>query len=354
MLSGVSRLWQHAIQSRQVYEARVRANSTETLVLLQHWRSDDRGDDVYGIALYSMRENHCYRVPGIPHLEIGIPRLCKCVAVDGKIYVLGGEKDGDLCGSEVFELDLGGQKKWKRCQDMRRPRKEFGLGVLDGKIYVCEGTTSEDDPVCGSEVYNPEEDIWSSIRSMTSLRFNHHVTALGGELFAFGGSLYGDKFFDWLASWKDGSGGGVKVYGHIHFARCLEVYNPDLDDWRVVEPFGGQDDRRLFVERGKFHLMTSSGVYVLDNGDVEKNGWTELHSFSPLAGIEDCNQCPTLAIDGELVTVCDLPIPASGNMYKTCLLRSKGFGGKKKELVWEEANYPLLLEIPNSMCLIQL
>lgn len=161
ILATVSHVWCDAIRSRQVYNARVRDNSTEALVLVNGIKKKKKKkyvDRSNAIGVYSMGDNSLRYLPPIPSVKGGFPIYCQSVALDGKVYVLGG---GDECNgsAEVYVLDLARQIKWKRCADMiiDRVSSGFGCGVMDGKIYVFG------DQSLRLEEYDPSENTWSVI-----------------------------------------------------------------------------------------------------------------------------------------------------------------------------------------------
>lgn len=82
VLSSVSRGWLAAIESRQIFHARVRSHSTETFVVIHSVWSGV-------ISLYSTRSKLCYRLPQIPNVEREVAQFSGIASVDGKIYVLG-------------------------------------------------------------------------------------------------------------------------------------------------------------------------------------------------------------------------------------------------------------------------
>lgn len=110
MLSSVSRSWLHTIRTHQVYNARIRSQAVETLVLVTHIRYGFFND---GIALYSMKDNSCSQLPPLPNLRERIPRWSQCISLDGKMYILGGVTDaiGEVGSSKVYVLDLAGQRQ---------------------------------------------------------------------------------------------------------------------------------------------------------------------------------------------------------------------------------------------------
>lgn len=333
ILSPVSRAWRKQIQDYELYDARVRSHSTERFVVLSH---SARSGGFHAISLYSTRGKACYRLPPIPGLNRGVPRGCQCVSLNGKIYVLGGEGDEESNGVEVYVLDLAGQREWGRCADMQQSRKKMGCGVLDGKIYVCGGIY-HDSPVLEAEVYDPTENSWSSIAPMKTPRVHHQVVAkLGKELAVFGGS-HCDTHFHNQFFWD------VK-----RDALFFEVYHPRTDQWVVSRASWTLPICRVFVAGGSMHMMTSDYIFVRDRGKEEftwkiKHSWKRRHSFKLphfLLRRKDCarfQDFPVLAVNDELWTISEW-FNENTETSELCLLESKGFGSKKKELEWEKAD----------------
>lgn len=324
ILPSVSRGWQQAIQSREVYNGRVRFNSIETVVVVNH-----KAGPQNFIALYSMRDRGYYLLPSIPDLDGGIPSLCQCVALDGKLYVLGGLKQQypAICrmvmpaSDNVYVLDLAGPRQWKQCASMQEARLDFACGVLDGKIYVFGGSSLER-PVRLPEVYDPKVDVWSPIMQTFSLRWDHHVAAVGEELCLYGGGY----------SRRDQE---VEV-GRIADALFLEVYHPVRNELRKVDSFGRNGMEKLFVARGKFYSMTRLDISVRDS---ENGSWTHLHSFSfeSLGPVHSVTVEPygVLAVDNELLAIVHW-FRRDSRTSGVCLLQSTGFEGENERIRWEK------------------
>lgn len=346
MLSSTSRLWKEAVESRRVYDARVRYKSTETLVLLEHKGTKHHTDSKNSravkeskLALYSMSQNCCYEFSEMPPFKDGFQQACKFVSLNGNVYCLGGE---ERASSEMYVLDPVGQQQWKKCQSMGIARLGFACGVMDGKIYVCGGISANNFPVGGCEVYDPVKDAWASI-DPKSFRFRHRTTTLGGELFVYGGMFYDQH---WRETPMNGDVGADAdgLLELLQDALFLEVYNPGKDEWRKVDPFGPHYSlERLFVAQGMLYLMCSTSIYVLD-GSVGSNNWRKLHSFMfPEEKRLDCRG--VLVVDSELLGLCYCKI-GNRRSCNYCLFRSTGFGSETEELVWERANCPLTFFSP--------
>ncbi|CAM6102596.1 unnamed protein product [Calypogeia fissa] len=221
-LSGVSTGWLRAIRGRHVHNARVRSGSMDPTAVEVLTCQDQ-----YTIVLYSMKDKSWVELPPVPDLENG--RGCQCVSLDGKVYVLGGRFSVlHAPGSDaVYALDVAGQKPWEKCANMSKPRDSFGCGVLNGKIFVFGGM-SLGDPVDGSEVYDPKENMWSPISAMPTLRVGHRVKVVGEELFLHNG---------WIHPFR-----ALRDIAGVHWNRdCLDtdpelsgdldVYHPGKNTW---------------------------------------------------------------------------------------------------------------------------
>ncbi|CAM6123521.1 unnamed protein product [Calypogeia fissa] len=186
VLKKVSHGWYNAIRTRQVYDARVCAHSTETFIIFDHFKDyEDKGvSEEYfkAISLYSVKEKVVHELPPIPNVAGGIPVSCQCVSLEGKIYVVGG-RVVDLFGTgtnKVYVMDMVEEICWKECASMKEPREEFGCGVLDGKIYVFGGCHGNE-PVSGSEVYDRKGSLQRGTISLLEFGFvggicEHHQT----------------------------------------------------------------------------------------------------------------------------------------------------------------------------------
>ncbi|CAM6089320.1 unnamed protein product [Calypogeia fissa] len=261
-LQLVSRSWQRVISRRELYEAKVRAHSTETFVVLN-------GLDSNGLrprlGLYSIKDKYCLQVPPLPDNAFQPPPPNRIAVFDnnvitlaGKIYVLGG-----VLGSkwftrpdEVFVLDIAaGKSKWKQCARMLEVRKRSWAASLNGKIYALGSDSDDGTKKCSCEVYDPKMDIWSPIKPMPSRRFLVCVRTLGEELFVYSTQYLYDVL--------------------------LDVYNAAADEWRTVGTIrhtGRPLGRRLeicFTVREQLQTRLR-----IEAHDMKTNSWIRLHSHS--------------------------------------------------------------------------
>ena len=152
------------------------------------------------------------------------------VAVDSKIYVVGGAKipsgrelvDGlnpggpvELVGTmEVFDTE---NNSWTTLKPMTLPRNHHDVAYLDGKLYVIGGTIGSCFPgawasnVPMNEMYDIATDTWSTRAPMAAARSAIGAVALGGRIYVIGGE------------------GWVDEAGRVFHAN--EVYDPKSNSW---------------------------------------------------------------------------------------------------------------------------
>ncbi|CAM6101120.1 unnamed protein product [Calypogeia fissa] len=187
-------------------------------------------DQYRTIVLYSVKDESWVELPPVPDLENGILRGCQCVSLDGKVYVLVGH---------FSVLDNPGSDAVFGCGVLS--------GVLNGKIFVF-GVMSLGDPVDGSEVYDPKENMWSPISGMPTLRAGHIVEVVGEELVLHNG-LHWDR--DCLDI-------DPELSGH------LDVYHPGKNAWRQVIPSGCIVHEFFLAAKDELYSMGKVGIHILE------------------------------------------------------------------------------------------
>lgn len=248
-LASLCRSWRTALRSREVHDARLRANSTQTLVAMIH---DDPFNPVrnltFAVSFYDFARDTWHLLPQIPGIYSGIPQSCGCVAVNSKLYVIGGRGDVSIFFSrEVYQFDPCGSGRWKQCASMISGRASFGSDVKDGKIYVFGGMGAEGK----CEVYDPVQDVWHSIAPMLTNRIQHKVVHLGKEFYVHMG-----KYFIVDRGWTD--------------ANFAEVYDCSKDEWRRLpdvawnKPAPSRMVEAVLVIYGRMFKILDDWLYLYD------------------------------------------------------------------------------------------
>lgn len=108
---------------------------------------------------------------------------------------------------------------WIGLAPLSIPRYEFGICVLDQKIYVVGGIATH---VCQGisyrkhensvECWDPDTNTWTSLERMFESRSTLGVVVLAGELYALGG------------------------YDGQSYLRTVEKYIPKVKEWQLVAP----------------------------------------------------------------------------------------------------------------------
>ena len=112
--------------------------------------------------------------------------------VGGKLYVIGGRNANiGSTASTVYELAPGGAA-WQSRTAMPTARGGTGCGVIDGRIIVVGG---EGNPAAGSrgvfpqvEAYDAAADTWEALPPMRTPRHGMGAAAWGGRLYVPGGA----------------------------------------------------------------------------------------------------------------------------------------------------------------------
>uniref|UniRef100_A0A8C7NSH4 Influenza virus NS1A binding protein a n=1 Tax=Oncorhynchus mykiss TaxID=8022 RepID=A0A8C7NSH4_ONCMY len=176
--------------------------------------------------------------------------------------------------------------RWTFTAPMRTPRARFQMAVLMGQLYVMGGSNGHSDELSCGETYDPHTDTWAQVPELRTNRCNAGVCSLNNKLFVVGGSdpcgqkglkncdafdpvtktwnncaplniskpLYHTYTTENIAFWFYGlfvltllspcrylllfpSLGKLFVVGGFdgsHALRCVEVYDPARNEWRML------------------------------------------------------------------------------------------------------------------------
>ena len=76
---------------------------------------------------------------------------------------------------------------WTQLAGMVGPRLAHGCVALEGKLYAVGGYGAGSQALDTAEVYDPQTDGWQSLAKMTTERAALGLAAVGGKIYAIGG-----------------------------------------------------------------------------------------------------------------------------------------------------------------------
>ena len=119
-------------------------------------------------------------------MPAGLWGLC-ANAVNGRIYVLGG-RPGLTAIPNMYEYDPT-TDTWTRKADMPVATSQMGSVVLGGKIFVIGGWHwSADHPYTTVQMYDPEADVWTIQADTPFLRSCFSASVVNNRIYAIGGT----------------------------------------------------------------------------------------------------------------------------------------------------------------------
>ncbi|XP_052187956.1 F-box/kelch-repeat protein SKIP30 [Diospyros lotus] len=185
-LELVSRSWQAAIHSPELFKARQEVSSTEDFLCVCAFDPENLWQ------LYDPLRDLWITLPVLPSKIRHLAHF-GAVSTAGKLFVLGGgsdavdpltgDHDGSFASNEVWAFDPV-SRQWSPQASMLVARAMFACCVLDGKIVAAGGFTSCRKSISKAEIYDPDKDVWVSIPDL-----NHtHNTACSGVV--IGGKVH--------------------------------------------------------------------------------------------------------------------------------------------------------------------
>ena len=174
------------------------------------------------VEVYDPKTNTWRRVADMPTSRAAPATT----VVDNKIYVIGGHSGIDrrivnIKTSVAVEAYNPQTDTWEKKQDMPVPRRQFGVGVVAGKIYAIGGYVLPQDRkpeepgrVDLVKVYDPATDTWAKRAKMPTKRDGFGVGVVNNHIYAIGGR-----------GWPQVGPGGP-------FLKIIEEYDPKINRWK--------------------------------------------------------------------------------------------------------------------------
>jgi N-acetylneuraminic acid mutarotase len=186
------------------------------------------------------------------------------LAIDGKIYVIGGSAEGDyqVAKNEVYDPVTD---RWRALAPLPKGINHGGAAVVDGKIYEFGGFTGAQHKGAVEFVfaYDPKTDRWQPLAALSSPRGSIAVAALDGKIHIVGGRGLDDK----------------TVATH-------ELFNPATGKWATLAPLpAARDHVALVAVGGKLHAIggrTSTPETNITAHDIYDPATDKWQSAAPL------------------------------------------------------------------------
>lgn len=219
------------------------------------------------------------------------------VAVDGKIYVVGGFEKPSLGNVLNFaitpsvEVYDSATDQWTSKAPLPVGLHHVGIGVVDGRLYVIGGYAKSGftvwNPVATVYAYDPATDSWTERAPMPTARGALSVTEHEGKLYAIGGydgkaNASAVEVYDPVRNvWTTGASlptprdhlAAATVTGKIYaiggrvdgdYSRNLSIverYDPDTDRWtRVSDLPTARSGITAAVVEGKIYVFGGEGA----------------------------------------------------------------------------------------------
>jgi N-acetylneuraminic acid mutarotase len=223
------------------------------------------------------------------------------VACNGKMYVIGGWKDGNARGAN-YEYDPV-TDKWTKKASMPRPAHHSALASFNGKIYVSGGFVPPQNtnvplggawqPIDDVWEYDPVADSWRSLAPMPTKRGAAVAAEVGGKIYVIGGVTTVDGSNE---SWTLSNGAAVTTtpstipqfftfFGPTQVLSINQVYDPATNKWESRKPmsvprnhiFAGAINGKIYViggRTGSAFIMTATNTNVVEEYDPATDTWS--------------------------------------------------------------------------------
>ncbi|XP_054271966.1 kelch-like protein 5 [Macrosteles quadrilineatus] len=222
----------HLLPERRpnLQSARTRPRKSTVGVLFAVGGMDANKSGATSIEQYDLRADKWSHVAHMSgrRLQFGV------AVVEGKLYIVGG-RDGlkTLNSVECFDIKT---KTWSNLPPMSTHRHGLGVGVLEGPLYAVGGHDGWS-YLNTVERWDPHTRQWSYVAPMSTQRSTVGVAVLNGKLYAVGG--------------RDGSS----------CLRSVECYDPHTNRWAPCAP--------MAKRRGGVGVGVMNGyLYALGGHDV--------------------------------------------------------------------------------------
>lgn len=205
------------------------------------------------------------------------------VAVNGKMYVIGGWGDGKARGVN-YEYDPTSDR-WTKKAPMPRPAHHAALAGVNGKIYAFGGFVAPAntavplgaawEPIADAWEYTPANDAWKPLAPLPGKRGSAIAAEVGGKIYVIGGA----------ATMEGSKDPFFTAFGPARVLSTNEVYDPATNKWESRNPmsvprnhaFGGVVNGKIYViggRTGHAFILSATNTNVVEEYDPASNMWS--------------------------------------------------------------------------------
>src|SRR6188474_2879125 len=225
------------------------------------------------------------------------------VALNGKMYVIGGWDDGKAVGVN-YEYDPA-TNKWTKKQPMPRAAHHAALTAANGKIYVMGGFVAPTEtalplgaawqPIDNAWQYDPATDSWKSLPPVPTKRGSAVAVEAGGKIYTIGGSTTVEgRVINDSNGRLESKDPFFTAFGPSRVLSVNEVYDPTTNKWETRQPmsvprnhaFGGAVNGKIYViggRTGQGFILTATNTDVVEEYDPLSDSWNAPKERMPTA-----------------------------------------------------------------------
>lgn len=271
------------------------------------------------------------------------------VALDSKIYAIGGVKDNNEATRSVDIYDPA-TNRWTEGGNKPTATANIAGAAVEGKIYVPGGCTNEGKALASLEIYDPKADSWSKGTALPEARCAYGLVAFQDKLYLFGGwngKTFEERVFTYSLKTKKwetlksvmpqakGYVGAAVLNGTIYVAGGYDGQD-EFNQLYVFEPDTGQwvEKAAMHEKRGGLGLIAAANNLYAVGG-----GWnhplTTSEKYDPVSNTWTTFETPFSAQWRNLgLTAIDTQIYAAG-----------GWNGDKSEYMDSMVSYQFLFQL---------
>jgi len=141
------------------------------------------------------------------------------------------------------------ENSWNEKAPMNQARSDLSVVAVDGKIYAIGGQTS-DGYVGTNERYDPKMDVWVTLAPMPTPRISLAIAAYDGKIYCMSGGIYPEDNPETGASWRSNV---VEIY---------DIAANSWSTAKSPASFTG--DGQAHVVDGKIFVIVGNALHIYD------------------------------------------------------------------------------------------